>query len=278
MPQWRKLHVKAVESLDINDMPDDFTRLAWVLLPLALDSEGRGLDNPAWVKSNVFPLRVDVSLEMVTGAMDWFADRGMIERYQVGGRKYFYATNFEKYQDTKREAESKYPSPDDADKPILYNEEEVPTSSEPTPDLLPTSSEPTPALDIDVDIDKEKNSKEVGEPTPAGKKSKSVNDNGNHPHQLMFGAIAKTCKINYKIATAEQKGELNQTEKILRVEARASPEDIPDFEKWWYGQCWKGKKGDPPNPTQIREEWQKFIEYRADKVEIIKTGDGGYQV
>ena len=44
MPTWRKLHVKATESLDINDMPDDFHRLLWVMLPLGLDREGRGLD------------------------------------------------------------------------------------------------------------------------------------------------------------------------------------------------------------------------------------------
>ncbi len=35
MPQWRKLHVKATESLDIHEMPDDFTRLLWVMLDIA---------------------------------------------------------------------------------------------------------------------------------------------------------------------------------------------------------------------------------------------------
>ena len=61
MPRYRKLHVKTVESLDINDMPDDFTRLMWVLLPLGLCREGRGIDNPAWIKSKLFPMRLDVS-------------------------------------------------------------------------------------------------------------------------------------------------------------------------------------------------------------------------
>lgn len=42
MPKYRKLWIKTVESHDINEMPDDFTRLLWVLLPLGLDSEGRG--------------------------------------------------------------------------------------------------------------------------------------------------------------------------------------------------------------------------------------------
>lgn len=36
MPQWRKLHTKSLDSLDINDMPDDFCRVLWLMLPLAL--------------------------------------------------------------------------------------------------------------------------------------------------------------------------------------------------------------------------------------------------
>ncbi len=70
MPQWRKFHAKATESLDINDMPDDFTRLLWVMLPLKLCREGRGMDSAAWVRSNIFPLREDITLDMVLAAMD----------------------------------------------------------------------------------------------------------------------------------------------------------------------------------------------------------------
>ncbi len=112
MPQWRKLHTKTVESLDLNDMPDDFHRLLWVLLPLVLDCEGRGLDNPAWVKSKAMPLRTDIDINDVTQAMDWYADRGMIRRYQVAGRRYFWVPTFAKYQgNTSREAPSEYPAP-----------------------------------------------------------------------------------------------------------------------------------------------------------------------
>ena len=65
MPQWRKLHGKVVENLDVNDMLDDFTRILWILLPTQLCCEGRGQDNPAWVQAKVFPLRVDVTLDMI---------------------------------------------------------------------------------------------------------------------------------------------------------------------------------------------------------------------
>ena len=51
MPKYRKLHTKTVESLDLNEMPDDLTRLMWVLLPLALCREGRGLHSGAYLQS-----------------------------------------------------------------------------------------------------------------------------------------------------------------------------------------------------------------------------------
>jgi hypothetical protein len=69
MPRWRKLHTKTVDSFDFNDMPDDFTRLLWTLLPLGLDRSGRGIDNSAWVRSKIFPLREDVEAADVAAAM-----------------------------------------------------------------------------------------------------------------------------------------------------------------------------------------------------------------
>ena len=121
MPQWRKLHPRIQQSLDVNDMPDDFHRLLWSWLPLGLDREGRILDNAALVKARVMPLREDVSLERVQQALDWYAKHGadethpertMIVRYTVNGRGYFYVPNFDKYQGWRgREGLSIYPAP-----------------------------------------------------------------------------------------------------------------------------------------------------------------------
>jgi len=140
MPKWRKLYVKATESLDIQDMPDDLTRLLWVMLPLGLDREGRGYDNPAWVKARAMPLREDVTNERIIKAMDWYEARGMLVRYRVNGRGYFYLSTFSQYQGkTDREAPSELPPP-----PLT-------TDSRPTQDLVTTSS----CLDVDVDVDVE---------------------------------------------------------------------------------------------------------------------------
>ena len=112
MPKWRKLHVKATESLDINEMPDDFHRLLWIMLPLGIDRRGRGLDTPSWIKSKVMTVREDVTPEMITMAMDWYASHEMIERYNANGRAYFWIPTWHAYQgDTSKEAESNFPAP-----------------------------------------------------------------------------------------------------------------------------------------------------------------------
>ena len=137
MPKYRKLHTKTVESLDLNEMPDDLTRLMWVLLPLALCREGRGLHSGAWLKSKLFPLREDINSELVWQKFQWFVGRGMVVPYEVEGRSYFYVPTFHKYQgNTVKEAESDYPPPPDL----------VETSADETDVELPTDSEPTPEL------------------------------------------------------------------------------------------------------------------------------------
>jgi hypothetical protein len=99
-------------------MPDDFTRLLWVLLPLALDREGRGIDNPAWVRARVFPLRSDVTEAQIDGALACYAAAGLIQRYRAGGHGYFWMPAWRAQQgDCSREAASNYPAPPAADTP-----------------------------------------------------------------------------------------------------------------------------------------------------------------
>ena len=110
MATYRKLYTKILESTDINDMPDDFTRLTWVLLLLIVDREGRALDNLVNLRSKVYPQREDVTISMLSSAMRWFADHGMIHRYTVENKRYFQIVSFVKYQgDTRREAVSLFP-------------------------------------------------------------------------------------------------------------------------------------------------------------------------
>ena len=132
MPQWRKLWTKTTESLDVNDMPDDFHRLLWMFLPLITCREGRGMDNPVWIKAKAMPLRSDVTPTNVAKAMDWYAQHGMLQRYEVDGRRFFAIRNWHRYQGvTTREAPSNYPEPP---------AEELVTNSGPTQEQVSSSA------------------------------------------------------------------------------------------------------------------------------------------
>jgi len=112
MPKYRQLHTKIIDSFDFNDIPDDFTRVVWLLLTIILDSEGRGIDNMAWVRSKMFPLRTDVTTDQLENSFTWLADKKMIIRYQVDCKKYFYIPTFKTYQSgTSKEAPSNLPCP-----------------------------------------------------------------------------------------------------------------------------------------------------------------------
>lgn len=79
----------------------------------------------------MYPLRGDVADTMIVSAFDWFASRGMIVRYEVDGRRYFYLPTFKTYQSgTEKEAKSTLPEP--------------PQNSGVAPELLRTSSGATP--------------------------------------------------------------------------------------------------------------------------------------
>lgn len=76
----------------------------------------------------------------------------------------------------------------------------------------------------------------------------------NIPRDLLFEALADTCGVDWRVCTVEQRGELNQTTKILRDEGR-TPEQVFQVKAWWYRVHWKGRQGQAPTPTEVREVW-----------------------
>jgi len=135
MPKYRQLHLKLLDSEDFNDMPDDFTRLCWVLLPLIVDSEGRGKCLTNWIRSKMFPLRDNITADQINGALKWFVLRGLVVDY-IGedGGYYFYIVNFKKYQTgSDKEGKSYIPTP-----PVTFQSMSVVTT-----ELLRSNSEVT---------------------------------------------------------------------------------------------------------------------------------------
>ena len=114
MPKYRQLHTRIIDSFDFAEMPNDFIRVFWMLLIVFADSEGRMIDNPAWIRARMFPLRPDVEAKSIEDAVTWLTDRGLITQYVSDNRKYFYVNKFKAYQTgTEKEAKSVLPCPPD---------------------------------------------------------------------------------------------------------------------------------------------------------------------
>lgn len=146
MPLWRKLHVKIKDSEDVNSLPDDFTRLLWVLLTVTVDSKGRGIYKSRWIMSHVFPLREDITPKMVDASMKALEERKMISGYEVDGKKYFHIPTFCEYQQTAKEADSLLPGP---------TQDLLRTYSGPTQEFVSTKSVTDADADKDANADKE---------------------------------------------------------------------------------------------------------------------------
>lgn len=230
MPTWRKLHVKTIDSVDINEMPDDFHRLTWVMLPLILDSAGRAIDNSAWLRSKLYPMRQDVTSEQVEAAVAWCAGRGMIERYEVGGRRYFWVPTFEKYQGkTDREALSVIP--EQAKKSPKNKARQVKSNSGPTHDQGPDWS----SLDVDVDVDVEE-MHSANAPAPAVKSREA---------DPVFDAIVSVCGVDLTIDGAGK-----SVGSVASALKKAKPPyTAPEILAWGKGQAWRTT---PPTVWQLK--------------------------
>lgn len=101
-------------------------------------------------------------------------------------------------------------------------------------------------------------------PEPKGneiRNEKSVGESLETPSRTpaleeLARAIAKTCRINPKIATKKQRDGLNYAYSTLRaIEATAT--DVEAREVWWYENDWRAKKENrPPRPEELVEVWE----------------------
>lgn len=92
------------------------------------------------------------------------------------------------------------------------------------------------------------------EENPQGGKPES----GGTPIQQAFGALAKTCSIDWRGCTDKVRGQLNQSAGILLNKLGATPEEILAFREWWDRYDFRGQKGDAPRPHQVRDCWGQF--------------------
>ena len=109
--------------------------------------------------------------------------------------------------------------------------------------------------------------------TPSSSSSSSDNKSKSHsarsnraadPQSQHFETLAKICGIDWCICTDEQRGALIQSAGIFVKEGK-TVEQIKAVGEWWYRVHWKGKQGQAPTPSEVREVWgQALNPGRAD--------------
>ena len=249
MPHFRKFHIKTVESLDVNDMSGDFVRLTWCLLPLKCCKEGRGMYLGPWLKSNLYPLREDVTSAMVMAAMAEFIEMGMIIVYQIGRREYFQIANWHDYQSTSKEAPSPYPEQEDAGgiSQSGASQELVRSKS----GVGKTNNVPDPSIYISPSKSKSKSSLKGG----LGENGRYEGHIENTQPQNVTDAITEICNV--------VKGEnaLMPSEQLEAVAVAIADENmtgsIIGFRAWWDSN---GHYNGRPALKSFINEWQNYID------------------
>lgn len=103
---WRSDDIDALELVD---------RLLFIGLWNYVDDEGRGVDRPASIAADLFAGDLERDPEgtsvRVHGGLKRLHAAGLIDRYEVGGRRYLVVVNFLKHQRINRPTESRLPAP-----------------------------------------------------------------------------------------------------------------------------------------------------------------------
>ena len=87
-----------------------------------------------------------------------------------------------------------------------------------------------------------------------------------------FTVLADTCSIDISVATTKQKNQLGQSAKLLREKAGATLADIAHFREWWDAHDWRGARGQPPSPAQVREVWGQYKAAVGNGHDVVKVG------
>lgn len=97
------------------------TRLLFIGLWSYVDDNGVGVDHPKLILASLFPLDEDPrdSLAKVSRGLQTLSDRGLVERYEVDGKRFLHVKTWNRHQKIDRPGRSRYPLPtcDNATRP-----------------------------------------------------------------------------------------------------------------------------------------------------------------
>jgi DNA-binding HxlR family transcriptional regulator len=111
--------------------------------------------------------------------------------------------------------------------------------------------------------------KAIEDETPRKARRPTPSDKKEPTPIVIREALADVCKVDMKIGTKEQKLQVNSTAQALYEQgqkAGKAPDEIAASIRYvagWFGRNdWRGKRGETPTPSLIREVWRAAIESR----------------
>lgn len=109
MARIRTIKPSFFSSLSITEL-EISTRLTFIGLWTFVDDAGRGVDDARLVKAELWPLDDTYTVKRVERDLCTLAEKGRIERYKAGGRRYLRVMNWSEHQYINRPQPSKFPA------------------------------------------------------------------------------------------------------------------------------------------------------------------------
>lgn len=110
MARIRTIKPGFFSSLTVAEMATP-TRLTFIGLWTYADDEGRAVDDARLVKAEIWPLDAGYTAKKVEADLARLADLGVIQRYEVDGKRYLHLTNWAEHQKINRPQKSNLPPP-----------------------------------------------------------------------------------------------------------------------------------------------------------------------
>lgn len=112
------------ESICVSDDIDSlgwFEEVLFYRLIVNCDDYGRFDGRPAILKNRLFPLKENLTVKTVSGAINKLASVGLVTLYTFEGKPYLYLPTWNHHQNV-RAKRSKYPAPEDGELKMIEHE------------------------------------------------------------------------------------------------------------------------------------------------------------
>lgn len=232
----------------LNEALADLQPLARILftgLWCIADRAGRLEDRPRTIKVQTLPFD-DCDVDAL---LDDLAIAGFITRYTVGGKRFIQVDNFAKHQCPNiKEPPSTIPEPDES-LPVTSRNVKTSGGYDASTVQAQCSDDTSTSLIGTVTVTVTETG---GEQAHA-----SVQDDLTPLLSPMEQALTEVCQLP-EVLSPKKHSERKAVANVLARQNRTS-EQVREFGRLWASQDWRGKRGNPPTPEQVQDEWNKLM-------------------